>query len=115
VEFPLAQAYRDVGILKEVGDTGKAMFEAVYIRNQKYPPTQEQVEMAQTYLERGEDLGLERSLRYYSGVPVSLKRTADGSVVFRFLCQQRDGALRAFNPEKGQLLYIGKLGNRSNQ
>ena len=118
VHFPQAQKSRCVGIKSEPVTPSGPLFEAVYIKGTD-EVTQEQKEAASRYLERGEDLGEERDLRYYSGVPCYLKETGSGNAQFGFLCQQRRDDLtgelkfRSFSVPKGTLLYIGKLGHRA--
>jgi len=89
----------------------RKMIEVVYISDKDKPKSKNNLRIVQEYVEEGLQKGESRSSQYYSGLPRSMGKGKDGTFFFAMMSQQR-GGYRAFNPQKGQLLYIGQLNQR---
>ena len=92
---------------------GKAAIEVIYIsdKNAK-PPTKSQTQAVLDYVERGEVKGEKRSRVYYSGLALKQAENKANQFYFTVFAQGRDTFPRSLNPEKGTVLYIGRLGGR---
>ena len=94
--------------------SGRAMIEVVYIsqKNAK-PPSKSQVEAVLEYVAKGEERGDKRSRSYYSGMCSKQgENKKDKTYFFTVWAQQRERFPRSINPQKGTLLYLGRLGGR---
>lgn len=123
VIFPQVQEqYRNVGIGAATDYSkieGFGPIEVIYKADPSHKPLEEQKQLAAEYISRGEDKNQKRSLNYYSGY-VSAGGTGKNGFYMRIIAQQRYSGdpcdqffgYRSFNPTKGQVLYIGKRGQR---
>lgn len=114
VRLPDAMKSRGVGVSKDNGrqfkDPGGALVEFVYFSQKDRPPTKEQMLQVEEYLEKGRALGEDRVPYYYSGIPTRIAMSKDGQFYFQIRAQQRGkNPFRTYNPEKGTLLYIGRM------
>ena len=87
----------------------KTMFEAVYLRAGEQVDVRSR-EQIQQYIEKGQNVGEDRSDIYYSG-PVGKFAIGKNGLYFQMSVQQRDRPT-SFNPTDGKLLYLGTLGKR---
>lgn len=92
------------------GIENRVMLEAVYLRAGKQVDIRSR-EQIQQYIEKGQNVGENRSDVYYSGPVGKFAIGKDGTMYFAFSAQQRDRPT-AINPEKGKLFYLGVLGKR---
>jgi hypothetical protein len=123
VIFPQVQEqYRNVGIGAATDYSkieGFGPVEVIYKANPSRKPPEEQQQIAAEYIARGAEKGQKRSLNYYSGY-VSAGGTGKNGFYMRVMSQQRYSGdpcdqffgFRSFNPTEGQVLYIGKRGQR---
>lgn len=123
VSFPDAQEkYRGVGLGKATDYSkmkGHGPIEIIYKANPGREPLPDQQSIAAEYVARGSDRGERRSLNYYSGYVLGAGDGKNG-LYMRIMAQQRISAdpcdeffgIRSFNPNKGEVLYIGRLGKR---
>ncbi len=93
----------------------KRMIEVVYFRDPHASVSRESQAQVNRYIQQGLAVGESRYDIYYSGLAVSMKVGKDG-LYFSMSSQQRtvenDLSIRAFNPQKGKVLYVGPLGKR---
>lgn len=120
VEFPNAEQARGVGVMKyspPFDMTGYGPIEMVYMAGGKVKDEQKLI--VESYLARARP-GETRAANYYSGYVFSAS-TGKNGYYFTMLPQQRihfDPALahtyewRTFNPNVGQVVYLGRLGKR---
>lgn len=88
----------------------RVMLEAIYLRAGEQVDLRSR-EQIQQYIEKGQNVGENRSDVYYSGPIGKFAIGKDGTMYFAFSAQQRDRPT-SINPEKGKLFYLGVLGKR---
>lgn len=118
VEFSGVEPGKATGLLRHkpaATNVGKPMLEIVYIRDPNASVSQYSKQMVNQYIEQGLASGESRSEVYYSGLFNAMAVGGNG-FYFNISSQQRglvnDQNYRAFNPQKGKLLYVGRLGKR---
>lgn len=95
-------------------NVGKPMIEVIYIRDQSRPVSQLSRRDVEQYIMQGLAQGESRQDVYYSGLFGGMAIGGNG-FYFSMSSQQRgvsDAHPRRFNPQKGQVLYVGRLGKR---
>lgn len=116
IRFPDAMKARGVGIYKDDGSydmkSAGAELEMIYFSAKERPPTKEQMQEVEAYIERGAKVGEERLPYYYSGVPQMAAYSNQGNFYFKINPQQRTSKWRAYSPKKGTLLYLGVKNSR---
>jgi hypothetical protein len=89
------------------------LVEFIYIRDKNAnPPSKSRTQEIIEYVEKGEIKGEKRNRIYYSGMPMKLSTNKAGQVYCSIRAAQREMGWVSINPAKGELLYLGKLGNR---
>lgn len=89
------------------------LVEFIYLRDKNAKaPSKSRVQDIIDYVDKGEVRGEKRNRIYYSGMPMKLTTNKAGQVYCSIRASQRDMGWVAINPQKGELLYLGKLGNR---
>lgn len=96
--------YQERAVEKRIG------FELVYFA-EKPNLDRRSLEQIQEYVERGMAKGESRDRAYLTGQVGTFAFNKSGEMYFGFMAQQRDRPT-SINPSKGQLLYIGVLGQR---
>lgn len=94
------------------GSNERAMIEVIYVSNKAAkPPSPERTEQIQDYVDKGTAAGESRSRIYYSGNPLK-QAVGKNGYYFTVFAAQRDQFPTSINPQKGDVLYIGRLGAR---
>jgi hypothetical protein len=95
------------------GADTRAMVEVIYISDKDAkPPSKDRIDQIQEYVSKGNAAGESRSDIYYSGNPLKQAYNKQGQYYFTVFAAQRSQHPTTFNPAKGQVLYIGRLGAR---
>lgn len=92
--------------------SGRRHIEAVYLPANERKPTSVSVEVLKQYVDRGLEIGEERSENYFSGFATEWDTSKEGNPYFKLWTQQRSGRPRTLSPAKGQVYYIGLVGRR---
>lgn len=118
VEFSGTEPGKATGLNRHkpaASNVGKPMIEVIYLRDPNARVSEYSKEMVDQYIAQGLAAGESRSDIYYSGLFNAMAVGGKG-FYFNISAQQRglvnDQPYRAFNPQSGKVLYVGRLGKR---